>query len=81
MYWNVPSTVPRSVRGRLACISVARRESLEVETPAAPAWNFARPKSSSFTPDFVSITLPGFRSRWTIPCRCALSSASAISIP
>ena len=32
-------------------------------------------------PSFVSMTLPGFRSRWTIPCRCALSSASAISTP
>ena len=38
-------------------------------------------KSSSFTPDLVSITLAGFRSRCTIPCRCALSSASAISTP
>ena len=47
----------------------------------AAAWSFARPKSRSFTPDFVSMTLPGFKSRWTIPCRCALSSASAISMP
>ncbi len=47
----------------------------------AGATAFARPKSSSFTPDFVSMTLPGFKSRCTIPCRCALSSASAISIP
>ena len=31
----------------------------------------ARPKSSSFAPVFVSITLPGLRSRWTIPCLCA----------
>ena len=41
----------------------------------------ARPKSSSFAPDFVIMTLPGFRSRWTIPSRCARSSASAISAP
>ena len=40
---------------------------------------FARPKSSSFAPDRVSITLPGFRSRWTMPARCARSSASATS--
>ncbi len=80
MYWNVPRTVPRSVSGWLACISVARRETPD-ETSRPAAWNFARPKSSSFTPDFVSMTLPGFRSRCTIPCRCALSSASAISIP
>ena len=39
---------------------------------------FANPKSSNFAPDFVSMMLPGFRSRWTIPWRCALSSASAI---
>ena len=30
---------------------------------AAGAIALARPKSSSFTPDFVSMTLPGFRSR------------------
>ena len=47
----------------------------------AGAMAFARPKSRSFTPDFVSITLPGFRSRCTIPCRCARSRASAISTP
>ena len=40
----------------------------------------ARPKSISFAPLRVSITLPGFRSRWTIPRRCAVSSASAIWI-
>ncbi len=40
----------------------------------------ARPKSSSFTPSFVSITLPGLRSRCTMPCRCAQSSAAAIGI-
>ena len=33
------------------------------EAVRAGAASFARPKSSSFTPDFVSITLPGFRSR------------------
>ena len=48
---------------------------------AGGAIALARPKSRSFTPDFVSITLPGFRSRCTIPCRCALSSASAICDP
>ena len=37
---------------------------------------FARPKSSSLAPDFVSITLAGFRSRCTMPERCAVSSAS-----
>ena len=40
---------------------------------------FARPKSSSFAPDFVSMTLAGFRSRWTMPFRCAAASAAQIS--
>jgi hypothetical protein len=47
----------------------------------AGAIALASPKSSNFTPDFVSITLPGFKSRCTIPCRCALFRASAISTP
>ena len=52
-----------------------------VPAPAtAAAFVFARPKSSSFAPDFVSTTLPGFRSRWTMPARCAVSSADATSI-
>ena len=50
------------------------------------ATSFASPKSSSFAdvtperpaPPVVSITLPGFRSRWTMPCLCAASRASAI---
>ena len=58
-----------------------RREDVKPGRRGAGATAFARPKSRSFTPDFVSMTLPGFRSRCTIPCRCALSSASAISIP
>ena len=38
----------------------------------------ASPKSSSFAPARVSMTLPGFRSRWMMPARCAASSAAAI---
>jgi hypothetical protein len=39
----------------------------------------ARPKSRSFTfPSGVSLTFAGFKSRWTIPCSCAASRASAI---
>src|ERR1039457_6666053 len=47
---------------------------------AAPAMagTFAKPKSSSFAPDFVSMILPGFRSRCTIPAACAAASALAI---
>ena len=40
---------------------------------------FARPKSRTFTfSSGVILTLAGLRSRWTIPCSCAVSSASAI---
>ena len=36
-------------------------------SPVESGWRkLARPKSSSFTPDFVSATLAGLRSRWTI---------------
>ena len=49
-------------------------------TPPGAAERIAKPKSSSFAPDFVSMTLPGFRSRWITPRRCALSSASTIWI-
>ncbi len=39
----------------------------------------ARPKSSTFTvPSGVIWILAGFRSRCTIPCSCAASSASTI---
>ena len=48
-------------------------------TPPQPARaSFARPKSSSLTPALVSRMLAGFRSRWTMPLRCAASSASQI---
>jgi len=40
--------------------------------------SLAKPKSSSFAPDFVSMILPGFKSRWMTPWRWALSSASEI---
>ena len=39
----------------------------------------ARPKSRTFTvPSGRSLMFAGFRSRWTMPCSCAASSASAI---
>ena len=81
MYWNVPEDRARArSAAALACASVAMTDAPETGRAPAAASGFARPKSSSFTPVFVSMTLPGFRSRCTIPCRCALSSASAISI-
>ena len=45
------------------------------------AVGLARPKSSNFAPVEVSMMFPGFRSRCTIPARCALSSAYAICAP
>jgi len=39
----------------------------------------ASPKSSTLTvPSSVILMLAGFKSRWTMPCSCAASSASAI---
>ena len=73
MYWNVPRTVPFSVIGFWCSVGASALN-------AGPD-DLARPKSSSFAPFFVSITLPGLMSRWMIPRRCAASSADAISIP
>src|SRR5262245_28006728 len=48
------------------------------EPTRSSAPDFARPKSSTLaTPAGVSITLPGLRSRCTIPLSCAVSSALA----
>ena len=77
MYWNVPSRLPASVSG-LACVGNVERPPAAI--PAGSAIR-ARPKSSSLAPVFVSMTLPGLRSRWTMPARWALSSASAIWAP
>ena len=55
-------------RQRLALLERRRQARGLRHLGSCPApTSFARPKSSSFTPDFVSMTLPGFRSRWTIP--------------
>ena len=73
MYCSVPSRLPSAV-------SAARVGAPEGSSSAAPgSRSRASPKSSSFTPADESITLPGFRSRWTMPCRWAASSASATS--
>ena len=45
---------------------------------AAPCPIFARPKSSSLTPVFVTRIFAGFRSRCVMPFLCAASSASQI---
>ena len=83
MYWNVPRMVPRAVSGACAADTVTSA----AETIGIAPEVFARPKSSSFAvggadapPLRTRNTLPGFRSRCTMPARCALSRASAIWI-
>ena len=66
MYCQVPRIVP-------ACVTSVTVSS----SPATARSIFASPKSRTFTPDFVSMILAGFRSRCTIPLRCAASSAAA----
>jgi len=75
MYCNVPRIVPSAVA---ALFIVGSCDS--GMTGDTSCFSFAKPKSNSFVPDFVSMTLPGFRSRWVMPVRCALSRASEISI-
>ncbi len=54
--------------------STRRRRSAAARRLAAAC---ARPKSSTFTtPSGRTLTLAGFRSRWTMPASCAASSAS-----
>ena len=74
----------RPCRGsRRACVARQARDRRRVDRLAgardSPASAFARPKSSTLTvPSGRSLMLAGFRSRWTMPCSCAASSASAI---
>jgi hypothetical protein len=64
MYCTVPRIVPCAVPGGVVAIRV--RPDIEIG-PAGFARSFARPKSSSFAPVFVSMTFAGLRSRWTMP--------------
>src|SRR5437867_11590497 len=41
----------------------------------------AKPKSTNLAPGLVSMTLPGFKSRCTMPLRWAFSSPAQISMP
>jgi hypothetical protein len=59
MYGTVPTSMPLAVAG--SCVATAVGES-GVRVDAGDL-SFARPKSSSFAPDLVNITLLGFRSR------------------
>ena len=60
MYWRVPRIVPSAVTGA-GVVAVLTSEKAGADESGAMVR--ARPKSSSLSPDFVSITLPGFRSR------------------
>ena len=71
MYCRVPRMVPSAVIG----VRVGRP--VVPNGPRPSATSFASPKSTIFAPDLVSTMLPGLRSRCTMFCRCALSSASA----
>ena len=71
MYWNVPTIAPWAVIAGGVVSAMLRPPELCTEPVA-----LASPKSSSFAPVFVSMTLPGLRSRCTRPARCAAASAS-----
>ena len=87
MYWIVPMIVPAVVSGLrgLGPLSVAAAVNegadADPEADVCIPSGFASPKSISFAPLWVSMMFPGFRSRWTIPFRCATASASATAIP
>ena len=66
MYCGVPTTVCAPVSAAtVACSPIVALGA--AITPELPEVSLARPKSSSFTPCFVSRMLAGFRSRWTMP--------------
>ena len=65
MYQNVPRMLPAAVIAAGGVVGTIDRPL----TATTGTLVFARPKSSSLAPDFVSITLPGLRSRWTMPAR------------
>src|SRR5215470_8233621 len=74
MYCTVPTNAPEVVSGDCGLgediVMAAENEGAEVpDVDALATTGLARPKSSSFAPVFVSITLPGFRSRCTTPAR------------
>ena len=58
MYWNVPTIMPSTVSLALAAVI-----SVKAEAKGAGPESLARPKSMSFAPALVSMTLEGLRSR------------------
>ena len=75
MYGSVPRIVPSAVSAFSTLVSASG----DVATSSAALR--ASPKSSSFGPLFVSMMLPGLRSRWTMPLWCAFASAPATAAP
>ena len=73
---RAPSVIERTFSGSVAVVLVSSSP-----VAAAAGRSLARPKSRSFTPLRVIMMLPGLRSRCTMPARCALSRAPAISAP
>ena len=79
MYATVPRMMPDCVTTGDATVGSSDMPGAvdPLVTPASAS--LARPKSSTFTvPSVRSFTLAGLRSRCTMPCACAASSASAI---
>ena len=61
MYWNVPSTLPASVSGRVAMAVSSSR-------PGRPArLQLGQAEVEQLRARLVSMMLPGLRSRWMIP--------------
>ena len=71
---SVPRSVPFAVDALFDLVGT-----IEPAPAAEECRTLAMPKSSSFTPVRVTITLAGFRSRWTMPASCAASRAPATS--
>ena len=75
MYSSVPSSMPACVpyRDSVSCVS---------RSPSGASPILASPKSRIFrTPSGVTMRFSGFRSRWTIPARCAFARPSASCAP
>lgn len=69
------AAVPRMMPG-IDPLSMVGEFDAAGAAPPACSRIFASPKSSTFTlPPGVILTFAGFRSRCTIPCSCAVSSA------
>src|SRR6202140_2413388 len=87
MYWMVPMMLPAEVSGLTGLgplkVRAAVNEGADpdpVPVVCSPS-GLASPKSISFAPPWVSMMFPGFKSRCTMPCRCATASASATAMP